>query len=259
MVSGQYLHIVVEQRGIDVAVALFTPDDKKIGEVDSEKATVGSESISAIAEAAGQYKIEARSAEKTAKIGHYEIKVEELREATAEDKYRVAGESVFREAEQLKDGTLEAKRKSVEKYHEALELYRRAGARSGEAGTLNRIGEAYWGLGETQKALEKFNEALPISRAIGVRKVEAIILNNIGMAYQSLGETRKALEKFNEALPIFRAVGARRGDAGASHSHFREDHRCRTGNPLAPRLRAWHRDRACLLPPHSVPRLPAGR
>jgi hypothetical protein len=31
-ISDQYLHIVVEQRGIDVAVALFTPDGKKIGE-----------------------------------------------------------------------------------------------------------------------------------------------------------------------------------------------------------------------------------
>ena len=30
MISGQYLHIVVDQRGIDVAVALFTPDGKKI-------------------------------------------------------------------------------------------------------------------------------------------------------------------------------------------------------------------------------------
>src|SRR5439155_756357 len=55
MISGQYLHIVVEQRGIDVAVALFTPDDKKIGDVDSERATVGVETVFAIAEAAGAY------------------------------------------------------------------------------------------------------------------------------------------------------------------------------------------------------------
>jgi hypothetical protein len=34
LVSNQYLHIEVEQRGIDVAVALFTPDGKKVGEVD---------------------------------------------------------------------------------------------------------------------------------------------------------------------------------------------------------------------------------
>src|SRR5882672_8404466 len=35
MISGQYLHVVVAQRGIDVAVALFAPDGKKIVEVDS--------------------------------------------------------------------------------------------------------------------------------------------------------------------------------------------------------------------------------
>src|SRR5262245_55224023 len=62
MIPGQYLHIAVEQRGIDVAVALFTLDDKKICEVDSEQAAVGSETILAIAEAAGEYRIEVHSA-----------------------------------------------------------------------------------------------------------------------------------------------------------------------------------------------------
>jgi len=53
-VSGQYLHIEVEQRGIDVAVALFTPDGKKICEVDGEQVTVGAETVSVIAEATGE-------------------------------------------------------------------------------------------------------------------------------------------------------------------------------------------------------------
>src|SRR5262247_2247980 len=77
MISGQYSHIVVEQRGIDVAVALFTPDGKKIIEVDSDQTTVGAEAISLIAEAAGAYRIETRSTGKTAQTGRYEIKVEE--------------------------------------------------------------------------------------------------------------------------------------------------------------------------------------
>jgi CHAT domain-containing protein/Tfp pilus assembly protein PilF len=213
MISGRYLHVVVEQRGIDVAVALFAPDGKKISEVDSEHLVEGSETVSAIAEATGAYLIEARSAEKTARAGHYGIKVEELRAATAEDKYRVAGVLAFHEGERLKDGPLEARRKSVEKYYEALELYRRAGVRSGEAGTLNRIGEVYWGLGETQKAIEKFNEALPVSRAIGARKVEVETLNYICLVYWSLGEIQKALEMVNEALPISRAVGDQSGEA----------------------------------------------
>jgi tetratricopeptide (TPR) repeat protein len=212
MISGQYLHIVVEQRGIDVAVALFTPDGKKICEVDGERATVGAETVSAIAEAAGAYRVEARSAEKTAKTGRYEIKIEELREATAEDKHRVAAEALSREGERLLRGTLEEKRKGIEKYHEALELYRRAGASKEEAETLDNIGIIHLLLGEIQKALDKFDEALPITRAVGDRSGEANTLHNIGAAYRALGETRKALEKHNEALPIRRAIGDRQGE-----------------------------------------------
>jgi CHAT domain-containing protein/predicted negative regulator of RcsB-dependent stress response len=213
MTSGQYIQIAVSQRGIDVSVALFTPDGKKISEVDSEHATGGAEAISAIADAAGAYRIEARSAEKTAQTGRYEIKVEELREATAEDKFRIAAKSVFREAEQLQNGTLEDKKKSIEKYHEALDLYRRASDRGSEAETLSKIGEVYDSLGEMQKALEKYNEALPIMRAVGARRSEADTLNNIGVVYDLLGEMQKALEKYNEALLIIRAVGDRRREA----------------------------------------------
>jgi CHAT domain-containing protein len=213
MISGQYSHIVVEQRGIDVAVALFTPEGKKISEADSEHWIEGSETASAIAEAPGAYLIEVRSPEKTAKAGRYEIKVEELRAATAEDKYRVAGEAAFREAEQLEEGTLEDRRKSIEKYHEALELYRRASDRSGEAITLNNVAAVYWSLGEARKAMEILNEALPIFQSAGHRRGEAIALNHIGLVYQSLGEMQKALEKYNEALPIRRAAGDRRGEA----------------------------------------------
>jgi CHAT domain-containing protein/tetratricopeptide (TPR) repeat protein len=223
MISGQYLQVVVDQRGIDVAVALFAPDGKKISEVDSEHLVEGSEIVSAVAEAPGAYLIEARSAEKTAKAGRYEIKVEELRAATAEDRHRVAGEAIFREAERLQNGTLEAKRKSIEMYHEAVDSYRRASDRKGEAVTLGAIGEVYRSLGEMQKALEKYNEALPIFQAVGDRRWEAFTLNGIGVAYLSLGETQKALEKFNEALLILRALGDRSEEAatltnvGAAH------------------------------------------
>jgi tetratricopeptide (TPR) repeat protein len=133
----------------------------------------------------------------------------------AEDKYRVAGDTVFREAEQLRNGTLEAKRKSIEKYHEALELYRSASDRKGEAHTLNNIGLVYLSLGEMRKALEKFNEPLPLSRNVGDRIGEAHTLNSIGTVYRSLGEMQKALEKHNEALLILREIGDRNGEATA--------------------------------------------
>src|SRR5215475_7616339 len=191
MTSGQYLQVTVNQQGIDTLVALFTPDGKKVGEADMEKATVRSETISAIAEATGAYRVEVRSAEKTAQTGRYEVKIEELREATAKDKYRVAADSLFREAEPLREGTLEAKRKCVEKYYEALDLYRRAGDRKREAETLNNVGLVHHSLGETQKALDKFKEALPLRQAVDDRRGEAITLNNIGLVYRALGEMQK--------------------------------------------------------------------
>jgi len=202
LTSDQYLKMAVSQLGIDAPAPLYTPDGKKIGEAARAYATARSETSSAIAEAAGAYMVEARSAEKTAQTGRYETEVEELMAATAEANYQVPGETVFREAERLRNGTLEDKRKSIEKYQEALDLFRRAGDRRAVAITLNNIGMVYDALGETQKALEKYNEALPILRAIGDRNTEAITLNNIGLVFLALGETRKALEKFNEDLPI---------------------------------------------------------
>src|SRR5262249_11265486 len=49
LTSGQYLQIVVSQRGIDVVVALYTPDGKKIDDADIAHVTERAETISAIA------------------------------------------------------------------------------------------------------------------------------------------------------------------------------------------------------------------
>jgi hypothetical protein len=217
LTSGQYLQIVVKQRGIDVAVAIFTPESKKIGDVDSEHMVEGSEIFSLIAEVTGSYLIEVRSPEKSAKGGRYEIVLEVLRAATREDKDRVAAGSIFREAERLQNGTLEERRKSIEKYYEALELYRKAGDRYWEGEALNNIGEVYWLLGDVQKGLEKFNEALPVRQAVDP-KGGAETLNNIGLVYWSLGDMRTALEKYNGALPIRQAAGDRNGEAETLHN-----------------------------------------
>jgi CHAT domain-containing protein/tetratricopeptide (TPR) repeat protein len=213
--SGQYLQIVVDQRGIDVVVSLFAPDGERRSEADSPYGTAGTEIVSAIAEAAGVYRIEVRSPEKTAQTGRYEIKVEALREATGEDRYRVTAEAVFLEAKKLRfeNGTLEAKRKSIEKHREALDLYRRVDDRRGEAETLNCLGQVQYSLGEMQKALDSYNESLKISRAAGDRSGEAVALSNIGAVYWSSGDMQKALEHYHGALPINRAVGNRGGEA----------------------------------------------
>jgi CHAT domain-containing protein/Tfp pilus assembly protein PilF len=213
-ISGQYLQVAIDQRGIDVAVALFAPDGKKVGEVNGTRLFVGSETMSAIAEAAGTYRIEVRSLEKTASPGCYEIKIEDLREATTEDRYRVAAGTVFREAEQLQGGALEARRKGIEKYQEALELYRKAGDHRGEADTLNNIGLVYYSLGWEEKALDYLSQSLAPRQAMGDRSGEAVTLNHIGLVYWvQVEEKQKALDYYGQALQLCRAVGDRSREA----------------------------------------------
>lgn len=103
--------------------------------------------------------------------------------------------------------------KAQDYFNQALDLWRRAGSRNGEALALNDIGRAYSDLGETQKALDYLNQALPIWRETGSRRGEALTLNNTGRVYSDIGDEQKALDFLNQALPIWREVGNRRGEA----------------------------------------------
>ncbi len=211
---NQFLKVVVDQRGIDVAVSLFGPDGKKIAEANISFLTQVQESISVISDAAGSYRLEVRSLDNSVHAGRYEIKIEEIRSATQQDSVRVAAEREIAQAEQLRSqGTAETFRRAIDKYEEVLPLGRSTSDLRLEALTLNNIGEVYYLLGERQKALEYHNQALPIRRSVGDRPGEATTLNNIGEVYSSLGERQKALEYYNQALPIHRSVGNRSGEA----------------------------------------------
>ena len=212
--AGQFLDLVVEQKGIDVVVSLFDPTGKKLAEVDSPNGTQGPEPLSIIVEITGNYRLEVRSMEKAAVAGRYEVKIEELRAATEKDKNRIAAEQALAEATLLRaEGTGESPRNAIKKYEASLPLFRAIGDRIREAQILNSIGIVYSNLGEKQQALKFYNESLPLSRAVGDKSGEAATLNNIGLDYSHLGEKQQALKFYNESLPLSRAVGDKSAEA----------------------------------------------
>ena len=211
---NEFLRVVVDQRNIDLAVSLFGPDGNKIAEAKTSFVTNVQESVSAIGDAAGSYRLEVRPPDKGAHAGRYEIKIEEMRPATEQDSVRVAAERGLAEAEQLRSqATQEGFRKAIKKYEELLPLARSTNDPRVEALTLFSIGEAHNSLGERPKALEYYNQALAIRRSAGERPREALTLTNIGAVHHLLGDWQKALEYFNQALPILRSVGNRPGEA----------------------------------------------
>jgi len=214
MAAGQFLHAVVDQRGIDVVVTLFGPDGKQIIEMDSPNGTQGPEPVWAVAETSGSYRLRVRSLEKGAKPGRYEIKVEELRNASEADRKRVRAERGLAEAKRLQaEGTAEALREAITRYEEFVKVSREVGDRAREASTLNSLGVSYDALGDKQKALECYDQASQISRKIGDRIGEARSLANMGTAYNWLGRKQKALQVFEQALQILQEMKDLKGEA----------------------------------------------
>src|SRR5215207_4492873 len=80
------IQIVVEQRGIDVIVKLFSPAGKSLGEFDSPNGSDGPEHLSLVAVAPGTYRVAVTPLDAgNPTSGHFEIKLVELRHATEEE------------------------------------------------------------------------------------------------------------------------------------------------------------------------------
>ncbi|MGH9364238.1 MAG: tetratricopeptide repeat protein, partial [Thermoanaerobaculia bacterium] len=257
LAAGQYVHVVVDQRGIDLILILVEPDGKESPEIDSPTGWWGIEEICLIAPVAGQYVIHVRSLDKTVVPGRYEVKAEALRMATPSDERRAEAAIAYAEGERLRsEQTAESRRRAIAKYEKAASLRQNAGDSHGEAIAFLAAGETYADLGEyhraidyderalgilrligggelataldfagppfmrtgqAQKALKYYEEALSIQRSIHDRTGEAATLTNLGLAYYTLGENKKALDYLTRALPLSRAAGDRRREADILH------------------------------------------
>ena len=216
LAAGQYIHLVVQQQGIDVLVTVFGPGDEKLVEVDSPNGRYGPEPVSLISEKPGEYRLEITPLIQGAP-GRYEITLEELRRVEEKDRDRIETERILAEAARLQsERTPESLEKSRERYHQVLLLLRTKGRRWAdaqtlsaiEADTLHAIGLILRLSGESsQQAIEYFQQALPMRRAVGDQRGLLATLGETGMAYLRLGEHQKALEYLQQALSLGRAVG----------------------------------------------------
>jgi CHAT domain-containing protein/Tfp pilus assembly protein PilF len=213
LVAGQFLHLVVDQRGIDVVVIVYGPDGKKLVEVDSPNGAHGEEPVMLVTETSGRYRLEVRSLDKNTAAGRYEVRIENLQVATLRDKSLAAANKLYADAVTLQgDGSAASLEKALTNYQESLLLWRDLDSRSKEAEILDNMGTIYRSLGEHQKALDSHNQALTLERELGARAREAIVLSNIGFVYSDLSENQKALDFYHRTLSIQREISDRNGE-----------------------------------------------
>ena len=204
LAADQYLSLVVEQRGINLVVALVGPDSKKLSETDVETSKQGSDSVTMIAEVSGTYRIEVSPAEKDAATGRYEVKIIELRAPTTEDR-------ALEDARRWSEESRILRQKG--NYDEALPLTERAlAAREKVLGLEHAsVAESLHVLAVIYDHKSDYGKAEPINlRALAIREKVlgpdhpdvAKTLNNLAWIYGVRQEYAKAEVFYRRALAI---------------------------------------------------------
>jgi len=205
--AGQFLHVVVEENGIELVLTLSDPSGKQLSQIRMP----GRVSISALVENSGEVRLQVTPYLSGAPPGHYAVQLTIQRTPTEVDRTRVSAERAYMDGQQLFDRrNFEA---AASKWEESSRLWDGLNDRGEEGGSLQRLGVLYYELQQYQKALDCDNQAVAIERTVGNRAVEALTLTNIGAVYRELGDRQKALEYDNQALHGQRAVGNHTGEA----------------------------------------------
>jgi CHAT domain-containing protein/Tfp pilus assembly protein PilF len=204
LAAGQYLSAVIDQDGIDVVVQLLGPDGTQIAEFDSEIRRYGPERVSQVAEISGSYRLNVQAKQDGPTKGRYEIRVMELRAATATERD-------LQEARRLRaEGAMLSR---AAKYDEALTVIAHALAIREKtlgpedplvAEVLDNLANLYRVKGDYARAEAMFQRVLAISeKALGPEHPNiASYLNNLALLYYTTTDYGKAEPLYHRALAI---------------------------------------------------------
>jgi CHAT domain-containing protein/Flp pilus assembly protein TadD len=84
LAAGEYARLAVEQRGVDVAIRILNPAGEVVAEFDSETRRNGTEQVEIVAaEKPADWQVRIRPSYPKLPAGGYEVRVQEIRDATA--------------------------------------------------------------------------------------------------------------------------------------------------------------------------------
>ena len=208
--KGYFLRVVVEQKGIGVALILTDPSGKALVEAHSPSGGWGPQPASLIAATSGIYQVQVQALSKNAPTGKYSIEITDLRKPKAEDEKRIAAETALLAAG--KQTGADSAEKTAELYERARALWHEVHDDYEEALCFYMVGSLRAhasGIENSKQAIESFTRAASLFHAAQDPRGEAMGLNEAGGIYKYLGEKQKALECFTQALPLMRAAGDR--------------------------------------------------
>jgi len=206
LTAGQYAHLVVDQRGVDVVVSILAPNGTALVRVDMPNGDRGPEPVSLVAETTGAYRIDVLSTSKLP--GRYEVKLDDVHAATESDRKRIVAQNLFTEAKALRyQRTKESYQQATQKYEASLTIWRAVNDKLMEAFTLYEQGVLYGDTGVYQQAIDSYSRAAVLFKELKLPSSEADVTTNIGWVFGELGDTENRLAMYDRAVEIYRTAG----------------------------------------------------
>jgi CHAT domain-containing protein/Tfp pilus assembly protein PilF len=208
--AGEYMRVAVDQHRTALEVQALDPAGRPIATINVGGEGLG-EALWALAEAAGDYQIIITAPHTEGFYGYYSIsleKVAELRTAAPSDRLYLKAHGLLFDGDQLiNHGDEPSLRRAVEKFEEALQLWKQLSERIEEAYTLHELAYTYSGLKDLPKALELYSQAVSLWRATKNHELdEATSLYNMGSLYSFAGRTAEAMECYQRAIELRRLM-----------------------------------------------------
>ncbi|HUU14187.1 MAG TPA: tetratricopeptide repeat protein [Terriglobia bacterium] len=97
--------------------------------------------------------------------------------------------------------------------NKALTIKRELGDKLEEGKTLSHLGLVYWEMGDYQRAIDHLTRSISLARELGDRQLEGAALNNLSLVYDEQGDYQRSLEQYQHALDLHRATGFSEGES----------------------------------------------
>lgn len=201
--EDQYLHLAVEQLGLDLVAEVRAPSGRLLLRVDGPSGSKGTEDLFLAAGSSGRHFLEISA---FAGTGDYEIRVEALRAAGEKDRERAAAAGVFSQARLLE--RRDEDEAAAASYQEAARLWSKVGEASREAWALYWLGKLY--NGHPARRREAFGiliRSLGLFRSIQDERQQAVILSDLGNMKAEEGDYEKAGLYQERALALWQKLG----------------------------------------------------
>jgi CHAT domain-containing protein/Flp pilus assembly protein TadD len=202
---GQYLHLVAEQHGADVALALIDPAELELFRVDSPIGNQKAEQIFFVAPATGIYRVKVEDGSRGKHSGKFHLRIEEIRRANDKDRLHVKAERAFYIGKrQERSGQLLEARRS---FAQAIDIWGRLRNKARQADAFFRLGAIRLTSHDWNGAIEAYRRCADLRVEVRDQEGKAETLLGMALASEKSGRLGEAEGYFAQELDIRSRVG----------------------------------------------------